>query len=420
MIEKKIVINYLTICVFPIIGISTYVSGTISPTIGFLFSCIPSILIIIIFLVESIYQEKIPAIFNGYHLIFLLFITTSIIALFVSYKRGYPDLSITVVFLRSLRIFTIFLSFVIFAHYNKDDRFIIVNILFKSLVLLLGINIIGYYGLGLTAPFRQIEGRINFPFSGGVYGANMIIIPLIFLTFSNILKTKFTDKPFLKIGYGALLILCLYIFYTINARLFLLTFIVVVLIFSLNLQKAGILIPILSVFTLPVLVSLRLILPKFLTIGPLEYILQRIDYRSFITFQGRLYLWEPAMDWLKSFGDGVYFGNGWNGQYFLRLAEKYNFLSPGFLTINKHLHSTTLDVLVSQGIFGYLILLIIYIVLVYHYNLLSKKRSELKFLYMTIIFIVLLSHYDVNVSVSTIGFFITSFLYANISRVPNA
>ena len=208
--------------------------------------------------------------------------------------------------------------------------------------------------------------------------------------------------------------MCFSFIFMINARLFILTLILVLLIFFFKFEKFGKTITVFSLFTLPFLISLRFFLPIVLSAPPFNVLLQRVDVRGITTFNNRIYLWEPALEWLENFGQGVLFGNGYKGYYFIRLVEKNSYINPGFLTIDKHLHSATLETLLSQGILGYALFFIIFLILVNYYKDKSKDDVRYKSLYMIVLYIVLVSHYDGNVGVYSIGFYILSYLYANI------
>ena len=204
MIEKKLVINYLVILIFPFLGLSTYLKPTVSPSFGLLVSFLPSMIIILIFILDAIYKNRVDTNFTKVHFIFLLFLLTAAIAQYIAFKKGFPNLSMLVTINRILQLFTIYISFLIFNYYNKNDKKILYTILFTSLSILLLLNVVGYFGIGLAAPFREIDGRINFPFSGGVYGANNIMIPLIFLLFLLFKKSKVYRKSNCKISSMAL------------------------------------------------------------------------------------------------------------------------------------------------------------------------------------------------------------------------
>ncbi len=418
MIEKKLAINFLVILIFPFLGMSTYLMPTVSPSFGLLVSFLPSMIIIIIFTIDTIYENRIVTNFTKVHFVFLLFLCTAAIAQFIAFKKGYPNLSMAVTISRILQLFTIYISFLIFNYYNKNDNKIQYTVLFTSLSVLLLLNVVGYFGIGLAAPFREIDGRINFPFSGGVYGANNIIIPLIFLLFYYLKKIKFTENPILKLALWLYLFMCFSFIFIINARLFILTLIIVLVIFFFKFEKLGNTITVISLFTLPFLISLRFFLPIVLSAPPFNILLQRVDVRGITTFNNRIYLWEPALEWLENLGQGVLFGNGYKGYYFIRLVEKNSYINPGFLSIDKHLHSATLEILLSQGIFGYTLFFIIFLILVNYYIYKSKDDLGYKSLYMIVLYIILVSHYDGNVAVFSLGFYILSYLYANVKPIP--
>jgi hypothetical protein len=139
--------------------------------------------------------------------------------------------------------------------------------------------------------------------------------------------------------------------------------------------------------------------------------MQRVDLKDVTTFNGRSYAWTKALDWLLNDQTNVIFGNGHNGHYFLHLMTNIAKLW-GVKETDTHLHSTSLSILVDQGIVGALLLVIIS----YRTYMFFKKKlalgKEEGILFPAMVFILIVMQVDMFVYRECTGAVILAFLAA--------
>jgi O-antigen ligase len=124
--------------------------------------------------------------------------------------------------------------------------------------------------------------------------------------------------------------------------------------------------------------------------------MQRVDLKDVTTFNGRSYAWTSALDWLLNDQTNVVFGNGHNGHYFLHLMTTIAKLW-GVRESDTHLHSTSLSILVDQGIVGAALLTL---VSWFTYKYFQKRLSEGKeegILFSAMVFILIVMQVDMFV-----------------------
>ncbi|MEM6766872.1 MAG: hypothetical protein AAF655_18190, partial [Bacteroidota bacterium] len=238
------------------------------------------------------------------------------------------------------------------------------QLLTTSLGVLFLANVIGYF-MGLKPPGHYFEGRINLPVIGGIYpGANMTA--LVFLIAFGYLR--FAPNLFLKdIKYSRyatkgimvliLFALSLYVSIGANSRI---TILLILFIMVLSIKSSWLLnkkLFFVSFFTLPILLNFGYVLYFVLSLPIFESLLQRVDYQDIITFHGRSYLWERLFEWLFYGGEGIIFGKGFKGYYFLDLISDIG--GTWYGGSNKshfiHLHSSFGELIIAQGIIGFIV-----------------------------------------------------------------
>jgi O-antigen ligase len=168
-------------------------------------------------------------------------------------------------------------------------------------------------------------------------------------------------------------------------------------------------------FMIPILLSSGLIIYQVLQVPALASVVQRVNVEDVVTFHGRSYLWEDAIDWAIHDQRGLLFGNGYRGQYFLDLipdvVQMWNAKDPFVL----HLHSTSLEILVNQG----LVILIIYCALFYKiyatYRQKHKERAEEGSLLPVVLFLLFIMQVDTFLYMDGLGFFVFAFLAATVA-----
>jgi hypothetical protein len=329
----------------------------------------------------------------------------------VALGKGLPDTNFRLMLTKSLLLIVPFHSFLVVVLYNNDKGNLL-RLALISLSLLLAINLIGFFVMGISNGVHSIEGRINFPFLDGFYsGASLLaIINLILLYF---LRRAWSD-PIRFTSFAAYFLLNLVFFFLINSRL---TILVFVLVLGLSLLGAirmrGLYL--LSMFTIPILLSSGILIYKVLQFPGLSSILQRVDVEDVTTFNGRAFLWNDAMEWLLHDQQGLFWGNGYKGHYFLGLISDVAKLWNEKDMHHMHLHSTSMEILVSQG----LVFFVVFAILlhhVYHYYR-SKHQMELEegaFL-PVVVFLLFILQVDTFLYLDNLGFVIFSLLVAKVA-----
>jgi hypothetical protein len=336
---------------------------------------------------------------------------SSIASLFVALHKGLPESGILLMSTKSLELIVPFNAFVVFIIYNYEKK----NLLWLTLLslsLLLIINLIGFFILHLSNEVHSIEGRINFPFLDSFYsGASLLaIINLILLYY---LKRTWNDP--MRFG----LIMCYFIFnlalfFQINSRLTIIVLIVVMGLFFLKLMRLrGIYL--FSMFTIPILLSSGAIMFKAVQMPGLSMLLQRVDVEDVTTFNGRAFLWKDAMDWLLYDQQGLVWGNGYKGHYFLGLisdvAKLWNEKDP----YHMHLHSSSMEIMVAQGLVFFLVFAILFYRVYRYFREQNEIGTEEGAFLPLVLFLLFLMQVDTFLYLDNMGFVFFSLLVAKIA-----
>ncbi len=342
----------------------------------------------------------------------LLFVLSSAGSLFIALNKGLPEATTILTFTKSLLIIIPFHAFLIVVLYNNTTREKLLQVLIISLSLLLAINLVGYFALGLANETHSLEGRLNFPFLGGFYsGASLLaIINLLLLYY---LKRHWTD-PIRFASLSAYFLFNLGLFFLINSRLTILVYVLVMSLYLLGIARMrGIYL--LSLFTIPMLLGSALPIYKILQLPGLSSMMQRVDIEDVTTFNGRAFLWQDAMNWLLDDRQGWIWGNGYKGHYFLGLIDDVAKMWNEKDVFHMHLHSTSMEILVSQGIVFFIIFCIILYGIYQYFKQMSKDgRSEGAF-FPVVIFFLFILQIDTFLYLDALGFVIFSFMVAIIA-----
>src|SRR5690606_28701435 len=241
--------------------------------------------------------------------------------------------------------------------YNpKSKEGFMPKLLFMSLTLLLIVNLLGY-GAGLTNQGHYLEGRLNLPFFGGLYTAASVLAMMNLMLVFKMRKVWWTN-PVRMFGYVTYFALNAVFIYFINSRLTMMILIAVILLIFLggirsNLNYWT------SLFMIPLLLNGSILVYEILTLPVFASVMQRVDYENVTSFSGRSYLWEIGLAWMFEDQRGLLFGNGYQGQYFLgnlrEIAALWNPDTPDKM----HFHSSSLEVMVNQGLFGIVLFMVI-------------------------------------------------------------
>jgi hypothetical protein len=413
MLNKRDIINFLFLISFPFYGIGAYISGVSSPSVGFVAAVLPNIAIVLFYLVDLVYQRDLKIRVNWVYVLALIFQLAGVVSLFVSLSKNMTSLNMIHNLTRSISLLVPFQSYVIVLLYNEKHRENFVRLTFWSFTCLLLINLLGYYGLGLTNATHSIEGRLAMPFLDGFYSGACLLAILNLMILSFIKKSQ-NDPVRLTylIGYFAINFLLLYY---INSRLAILIFLGVFVVFAFNLARKFRGVFLLSIFTLPILLNIGAVIFYILSLPVFVAVMQRVDLVDVTTFNGRSFLWQRAFDWMMYDQRGLLFGNGVSGHYFLHLipdyAKKFGFSREEHL----HLHSTTLMTIVDQGIFGLALLLLLCYRIFTHYRTEFQKNSPDAVFFAAVVFLIFVMQVDTFCYLGSLGYMILCLLAARVS-----
>src|SRR4029079_14972515 len=136
--------------------------------------------------IDLLYLGEFKLRVNSKYFLMLVFILSSIASLFVAFHKELPHEKLSLTITRSLLLIVPFHAFIAVVLYNETKNKLL-KLTVYSLSILLAINLVGFFVLGLSNGVHSIEGRINFPFLDSFYsGASLIaIINLILLYYLN-------------------------------------------------------------------------------------------------------------------------------------------------------------------------------------------------------------------------------------------
>jgi O-antigen ligase len=146
---------------------------------------------------------------------------------------------------------------------------------------------------------------------------------------------------------------------SVNSRLSFMTFLILTALFLFRLiGKARVLFP-LSLFTMPLLTNFALLVYWVLTLPFMTAIVSRVDKADVTTFNNRTTVWDVGWNWLENDRSGLLLGHGYQGQIYLdgwdHIAEVFN-VRYSYLV---HMHSTFMQTLITQGVVGYALFLVV-------------------------------------------------------------
>lgn len=384
---------------FPVYGIGAYLSGAKSPSLGYLVSAAPHLCITFFYVLDLIYQGEFRIKVNALYGWMTLFLISSAASLFVALYKDLPETNQGLTVIRSVLLLVPFQSFIAVRLYNADGASL-AKLTFISFSVLLVINLVGFL-FGIKNEIHNIEGRVNFPFLDGIYSGSCLIavICLMLLNYFADVRTNI----FKLTGWIAYLSFNLLLLFLINSRLTILVLLVVCAIMLFNMiEKIN---PIfwISMFTVPILLSTGLLIYRILTMPVFVSVLQRVDIVDITTFHGRAFLWNDALDWLLYDRQGLLFGHGYKGHYFLYLVSDVAKMWNEKNLHHLHLHSTSLEILVSQGLVFYIIFMFVfYRVIQYYKKAHHQKTTEGMFLAVSV-FLLFILQVDTFLYMESVG-----------------
>lgn len=411
MLDKRDIINFFYTASFPLYGIGSFVAATINSPIGNAISISAQVFILLFYGVDLLYKKQFTLRVNGLFVLMILFQLSSIAAYIVALNKNAPFLSGLHSITRSAVILFPFYAFIAVCLYNEKDRSKIVSLTFRGLNILLLINLIGYFVFGLENGTHSIEGRLSLPFIDGMYSGACVIAVINLMVFYYMRQALATADTY-RFSYLLIYFLInLALLFLINSRMANLIFLFIFILAFFNLIHRFKGLFLVGVFFVPLMLNLGLLLYQILTLPVFKVIMQRVNLKDVVTFNGRVFGWERAIDWLLYDQTNLVFGNGYNGHYFLHLmaniAKIWNVRET-----DTHLHSTSLSILVDQGIVGGVLLLIItYRVYIYFKEQLSIRKEE-GILFAVVVFILIVMQVDMFVYREAAGWIILSLLAA--------
>ncbi|MCB0795112.1 MAG: O-antigen ligase family protein [Flavobacteriales bacterium] len=358
MLLKSDLVNFLFLIGFAVFGYGNYIGQVDGLSEGLIVSSMAFMAIILFYLIDTLYRKRVGYELTGTYWLGLTYIVTLIVSLIVALRGGIPGVNPGNLLLSSVLVLSSFNAAVIVLFYNRGDPdFDFAKLFLKALGVLLLVNVLGF-ALGMHGEGHNIEGRVNLPFFRGIYhGAHILSVFCLMLVFY--LRDPLRDPVryfiLLSIMLGGVVLML-----GINSRL---SFLVFALLLVIIVTKAARVIKglyTLSLFTLPLLLSFALLVYQILSLPVFVAILKRVDKEDVTTFNGRSYLWASVGEWAWNDRTGLLFGNGFKGHYKLGLLELVAKMWDQPHAYNMHTHSTFTEVAVAQGVFGVLLLYVLF------------------------------------------------------------
>lgn len=352
MLRKTTLINNLFLLGIVASGVGSYMIPK-QYTLGIITTVLPHIVILAIYAIDLIYRGKITPMVNRVYYIGMLFILSLIASMWVALFKGFPGLSSVNVLAVSIQFIVPFNAAMVVQVYNRNnDDFSLARLIFHGLVLLMIVNFAGY-AIGHTNRMHGFEGRINLPYTMGIYSTAHIVAIL------NLILLFYIKEPVRRPGrflfMSGLFMVNMAIMMSANSRLSIMIFFVLLILFIFRLIKAAKGIFTISLFTMPLMMSFSLLIYEIISLPFFANILGRVDKRDVTTFNGRTDIWEAAFDWVLHDRTGLIFGNGFRGHYSMRMLDFVAVMWGEKHSYNIHMHSSFLEILLSQGIVGYLL-----------------------------------------------------------------
>jgi hypothetical protein len=358
VISKRKFINSIFLLAFPWYGIGTYLFVREGFSLGLAFCTIPFAVILLFHLVDLLYKRTFRPVVNGTFFICCAALLSSMFSVLLGLHYGSPILNPwNSAILMALMILP-FLASVVVQVYNRgyggnDFSWMVL----RGLLALLAVNLLGY-AAGLRNLLHSFPGRVSLPFTMGIYDAAHILAFMNMILLGYI--RDFRARPIRSSALSLVYVMNLGIMMSINSRLSIMIFFVLTILFLTSVARVAKGLYAISLFTMPILTNFALLIYKVLSLPIFVTILDRVSKKDVTTFNGRTYIWDAAADWVVGDRRGILFGNGFNGQYHLRMLEEVAKLwgEPGSFRL--HMHSAFLEIFVNQGIVGLVLMYLVY------------------------------------------------------------
>jgi hypothetical protein len=353
LLSKRKLINNLFLTGFAFYGIGMYRAYKGNLSEGFVLSMLPFLLILLLHGLDLMYRQRVRVVVNRVYWLSLLYLLSLVGSIWYAWLTGFPGFNQVNVIVQSLLYVVPFHAAMVVQIHNRDnDDFNFSALILKGLSLLILVNLLGY-AAGLRNVVHFFEGRMNLPFLRGLYDAAhlmSIINLMLLLYFKNFLK-----RPVEFMGMLLFYLVNMAIMVNVNSRLSFLMFLVLTVLFALRIMRTLRLLYPISLFTMPLLMSFALLIYEILTLPIFAKLMTRVDKEDVTTFNSRTYIWEAAWEWFMHDRRGLLFGSGYNGQYGLGMMEHIAAIFQTDYAYNVHMHSTFLAIVMSQGLFGYVL-----------------------------------------------------------------
>ena len=358
MLSKRKFINALFILSFPWYGYGAHALMAQGFAVGIFICSMPFLLILGFYVLDLVYRQTVlPSVNKKFYLVLAALLSISLsVPLGLYYKS--PVINQANGLLLVVLFFVPFLSSVVIQVYNRNDPdFDLAWLVLKGFFAYLALNLLGM-SLGIRNFLHSFPGRASPPYAMGIYdAAHMLSIVNLMLLFH---LRDFKSNPMRWFALAGVYMIDMAIILSINSRLSFMIFLVLTVLFLTHAMKALRGLFTVSLFTMPLMMSFALLIYEILSLPVFAAVMDRVDKTDITTFNGRTYIWTAIADWLRDDRRGLIFGNGYNGQYHLRLLEKVAKLwgEPGSYRL--HCHSAFLEMLVDQGIVGILLMYGVY------------------------------------------------------------
>ncbi|MBZ0206885.1 MAG: O-antigen ligase family protein [Flavobacteriales bacterium] len=354
MLSKKKIINTLFVLSFPWYGYGAYNLAHKGFAIGIFTCAIPFVLILGIYMLDLLYRKSMTPLVNGKFYLVMGALTSLSISVLVGLHNKSPLINNANGALLIVLFYAPFLSSVVVQVYNRaDPKFNMAWLVTQGFISYLVFNLMGM-ALGIKNGLHSFPGRASPPFAFGIYDAAhlLAIFNLILLSYLR----EFRKDPMRWFALAGLYVISLGIILSINSRLSFMIFIVFTALFISQAMRALRGLFAISLFTMPIMMSFALLIYEILSLPLFAAIMERVDKADVTTFNGRTYIWTSAADWLTDDRRGLIFGNGYNGQYHLRILRWVAKLWGETGDFRLHMHSAFLEILVNQGVVGILLM----------------------------------------------------------------
>ena len=358
MLSKRKLINALFILSFPWYGYGAYALMDRGFAEGIAIMTMPFLLILGLYVLDLLYRQAPRVEVNRKFYLVLAALTSISASVLLGLHYKSPVIRQGNGMLLIVLFYVPFLSAVVVQAYNRiDPAFNMARLVLTGFFAYIAFNVIGM-ALGMRNLLHFFPGRASPPFAVGIYdAAHLLSIVNLILLFH--LK-DFQARPVRWLALAGIYMVNLAIILSINSRLSFMIFLVFTVLFLTQAMRKLRGLFAVSLFTMPLMMSFGLLIYKILSLPVFATVMERVDKTDVTTFNGRTYIWSAAADWLMDDRRGLIFGNGYNGQYHLRLLERVAKLwgEPGSYRL--HMHSAFLEILVDQGVVGILLMYGVY------------------------------------------------------------